>query len=155
MPMYQHGFEASFLAKRATGVQKRKKASIEGFESSVKAPENVFQLLDYRDTVVKSSFGDSLRFMLSKFEGTETSKERAGRTLWNPIFSVCDERSEKRERGVGRAWQTSGRKQLIDHLEKDGDGVWAARTPVDAEVRLGCLAALLQLNDSGRYSCSL
>lgn len=128
MSLYQHGLGAAFLAKRATEIQHRRYAILKVSGAFGEAPENVLQSLHYPDFLLESSFGDLLRFMLSTSEGDEALKEEAKRALSNHVINSSDERRDERERSAGRARYTSRRRLLMEHLENDGDRVWAART---------------------------
>lgn len=79
-------------------------------------------------------------------------KEEANRTPRNRIVSGSDEKHDKRKRDSGRVRYSSRRKLLIEHPENEGSRVWAASTRAAMNVRLGWLAAVLQPDESGRYS---
>lgn len=69
-----------------------------------------------------------MQFTHFAFKGEESLKEKAARTVWNPIINVGVERREKREQDAGRLQYTLRRKVLMEHPKNDGDRVWAAKT---------------------------
>lgn len=100
------------------------------------------------DTLPESSFREFLRFTLSLLESKEASKKEANWTLWNLIINLGDSKQDEEEREAGGSPYTSRRKVLMEHSENFINGQRAARTRAAREVWLGCLAALLQLDDS-------
>lgn len=64
-------------------------------------------------------------------------------------------RCDKKDQDIERGHYTLRRMLVIKHLENDDDRVYAARTRVAMNDWLGCLAALRELYDSGKHSCSI
>lgn len=93
--------------------------------------------------------------MLSAFEKKEALEKKASRTLQVPIINADNKRSDKGEQDPERARYKSMRRLLGECLKNSIDGVCAANVRLAMDGWLRKLIALLQLDDSGRYLCSL
>lgn len=107
---------AAIFAKRVAEKLHCEYGTLERFVTFAKAPQNVLQSLDYRDTLPESFFGELLRLMHFPFDGEESLTEEEIQTLRNSIINARDERRDKGRRDAGRTRYTSKQKLLMEHL---------------------------------------
>lgn len=101
MSMYRNVLGAGFFAKKASQVQQRRYAILEGFKTFAGAPEDVLQLLEHPGALSESFSGDLVRFILCTCEGEKALRDKGNRTLWSAIVKAGDDRWDKREQDAG------------------------------------------------------